>query len=158
MLFISALALADQICEKYGIPRVSEMKLDKRLVKKQIKVADETKNWISNLKSSATQNVGLERNRLATNFYRLPKRGSQALLAYNAGALKLKTAWGDYHKVKDCLAPLCDGKDDLDHIKRCPHYSTRWEEDFNQDSRKLSKYLISIDKERRTMYKGECLF
>ena len=40
--------------QKYGIPKVSEMKLGKGLVKKQIKVVDETKNWISNLKSSAT--------------------------------------------------------------------------------------------------------
>ncbi len=37
-------------------------------------------------------------------------------------------------------------------------HTTKWAEDYNDDSRKLSKYLISIDKERRTMYKGECLF
>ena len=154
----SVLTIADEICRKYGIPKVSEMKIDKGLVKRQIKVADETGNWINNLRSSATQNVGLERKRLATNFYKLTKRGSQALVAYNAGALKLKTAWGDYHKNQDCLAPLCDGRDDLDHIKKCPQYSAVWKEEYNKDSKLLSKYLVEVDKERRRRFKGECLF
>ena len=132
--------------------------LAKHIVKRQIKVRDETRNWISNIRSSVTQNVGLERVRISTNFYKLSKRESQSLLAFNAGALKLKTAWGNYHKVQDCLAPLCDGRDDLEHIKRCPHYTTKWDESCEKDSKLLAKYLVALDRERRRRYKGECLF
>ena len=119
---------------------------------------DEIENWISNVRSSVTQNVGLERTRISTNFYKLPKRSSQALMAFNAGAFKLKTAWGDYHQAQGCLAPLCDGKDELEHIKLCPFYEAKWDEEFNRDSRKLATYFVAVDKERRRKWKGECLF
>ena len=154
----SILSDADKICSKYRIPSVSENQLDRKMVKKLVKVKDETENWISNIRSSATQNVGLERTRTSTNFYRLSKRCSQALLAFNAGAFKLKTAWGDYHQVQACLAPLCDGRDELEHIKKCSFYDTKWEEEFNRDSRQLATYFVAIDKERRKKWKGECLF
>ena len=154
----SLLSDADKICERYRLPKVSEDRLDKAMVKRLIRVKDETENWISNIRSSATQNVGLERTRISTNFYKLSKRCSQALLAYNAGAFKLKTAWGDYHRVQDCLAPMCDGQDELGHIKQCPHYNTKWEDSFEGDSRKLATYFVAIDKERRKRWKGECLF
>ena len=108
--------------------------------------------------SPATMNVGLERLRTSTTFYRLQKREYQALVAYNAGALKLKTAWGDYHEIQSCLVPLCDGKDELNHIKLCAFYATKWEEEFIKDSRMLAKYLVAVDKERRRRWRGECLF
>ena len=154
----SAVTYMDEVCTRYRIPKVSEGKLDKPLIKRQIKVADETRIWISNVKSSATQNVGTGRMRLSTNLYKLPKRSSQALLAYNAGALKLKTAWGEYHEIKDCLEPMCDGRDELGHIKICPYYATKWEDEYERDSKLLATYLVAIDKERRRKWKGECLF
>merc|ERR1711911_257586 len=80
----SALNEADEICARYCLPKVSEGMLAKHIVKRQIKVRDETRNWISNLRSLVTQNVGLERVRVSTNFYKLSKRESQSLLAFNA--------------------------------------------------------------------------
>ena len=154
----STLQEADLICAKYRLPKVSEGRLDKALVKRQIRLQDEIENWISNIRSPATQNVGLEMTRISTNFYRLPKRSSQALMAFNAGAFKLKTAWGDYHQAQGCLAPMCGGNDELEHIKQCPFYETKWEEDFNKDSKKLATYLVAVDRERRRKWKGECLF
>ena len=128
------------------------------MVKKQVKLKDEIDNWISNVASTATKKVGLERLRVSTNFYSLTKRESQALIAHNAGAFKLKTAWGKYHEVQACLAPLCGGRDDLDHIKHCPFYKAVWRDDFEEDCKQLAKYFVAVDVERRRKWKGECLF
>ena len=154
----STLWEADLLCAKYRIPKVSEGPVNKALVKRWIREQDETENWVSNVRSSVTQNVGLERVRISTNFYKLPKRSSQALVAYHAGAFKLKTAWGSYHKVQDCLAPMCGEKDELDHIKSCPFYDTKWKEEYEKDVKQLATYFVEVDKERRRKWKGECLF
>ena len=119
---------------------------------------DEIKIWVSNVKSSATRNVGLERMRVSTNFYKLSKREAQALIAFNASAFKMKTSWGDFHKIQSCLAPLCSGKDDLEHIKRCPFYTVKWADSYTEDSLLLARYLVGVDRERRRKWKGECLF
>ena len=154
----SMLAMVDETCRKYKIPEVSKVQLDKRMVKAQVKLMDEIDVWMSNIKSPVTKNVGMNRMRLSTNFYKLSKRESQALIAHNAGAFKLKTAWGNYFHFQGCLAPLCGGKDDMEHIKICLFYKTKWEEEFTQDSKMLARYLVSIDRERRSYWKGECLF
>ncbi len=119
---------------------------------------DEIETWISNVTSPATQNVGIERTRISTNFFRLSKRETQALLAFNAGAFKLKTAWGGYHDIQTCLAPMCDQPDEIEHIKRCPHYESRWKDSFKDDCLTLAKYFVALDRERRRRWKGECLF
>ena len=149
---------ADKICEKYKLPAVSEQQLVKKLVKKKIKMMDEIDNWVSNVTSTATRNVSFERLRPSTNFYSLTKRESQSLLAFNAGALMLKTAWGDFHERKNCLAPLCDGQDTLEHIKICHYYKTKWRDDLQVDCKALAKYLVAVDRERRQTWRGECLF
>lgn len=154
----STLKVEDDICKRYRILKVSENPVEKKLVKRWIKVADETKIWLSNLGSSAMKKMSRERMRVSTNFYKLSNCESQSLLAFNAGAFKLKTAWGDYHKIQTCLAPLCDGLDELEHIMKCPHYLTKWEEGFREDCKKLAQYFVAIDRERRRRYKGEFLF
>ena len=154
----SLIQFTDQICEKYKLPCVSENHLDKRLVKQRIKVSDEIETWISNVMSPATQNVGPERKRPSTNFFILSKRESQGILAYNAGAFKLRTSWGDYHQDQLCPAPLCGGPDTLEHIKTCPFYRSKWKEDYNKDIKQLAKYFVMIDRERRHAWRGECLF
>ena len=152
------LDFTDEICERYGIPAVSSTRLDKTLVKKRIKLCDEIENWVSNLTSPATENVSFERVRLSTNFHILSKRESQGLIAYHAGAFHLKTAWGEFHQIQNCLAPLCDGLDQLDHIKKCPFYRTKWDESYNADIKELARYFVLIDRERRRTWRGECLF
>ena len=154
----SLLSMADAICSKYNMPRVSEEELDKILVKRQAKIMGEIEIWIGNVMSPVTQNVGLERMRLATNFFKLSKRESQALIAFNAGALKMKTSWGDFHENKSCLARFCGGLDTLEHIKVCPHYEAKWVDSFKNDCLTLAKYLVAVDRERRRRWKGECLF
>ena len=148
----------DEVCRQYRIPRVSETPIDKVLIKRQVKLFDEIEIWTSNVRSSATRNIGLERTRQSTMFYNLSKREAQALIAYNAGAFKLKTSWGDFHKVQTCLAPLCDQRDELEHIKQCPFYKVQWADSFNEDSLLLARYLVGVDRERRMRWKGECLF
>ena len=154
----SLVAAIDEVCSKYSLPHVSAGPLLKSYVKRRVKLKDEIDIWVGNVMSPVTQNVGLERIRLSTNFYKLNKRQSQALLAFNAGAFKLKTAWGDFHEIQRCLAPLCGHDDELDHIKQCPFYETKWDETFNEDSKQLATYLVSLDRERRRRWKGECLF
>lgn len=154
----SLISLGDVICEQYKLPKVSEQELHKGLVKHRVKVKDEVDNWVSNITSSATNNVGLERTRISTTFFRLTKRQAQAIIAFNAGAFKLKTAWGDFHEVQACLAPLCDGEDELTHIQGCPHYTTRWEDRFKDDLKLLASYFVNLDRERRRRWRGECLF
>ena len=154
----SLVSNVDRICAKYGIPNVSMMQLDRFIIKRKIKLGDEIDIWIDNIKSPVTQNVGLERVRLSTNFFRLSKRESQALIAFHAGAFKLKTSWGRYHEVQDCLVPLCGGRDELEHIKRCQFYKAKWDDKFEEDCLSLSKYLVEVDRERRRRWKGECLF
>ena len=134
------------------------MELDKGIVKRQIRLLDEIEDWVSNILSSTTNNVGIKRVRLSTNFHKLSKRESQALIAYNSGAWHMKTSWGNYHVVQSFLAPLCDGRDELVHIQKCSFYTTRWSDEFSNDCKLLAKYLVNIDKERRKRYKGECLF
>ena len=154
----SMINAVDETCALYKIPAVSQMRLDKVLVKRQVKLMDEINIWVSNVKSPATRNVGLERVRASTNFYRLSKREAQALIAFNASAFKLKTAWGDFHKVQSCLAPLCDGLDGLEHIKECQFYKVKWTASCEKDSLLLARYLVGVDKERRRRWRGECLF
>ena len=154
----SLLGHMDKCCGKYDIPPVSSVELDKGLVKQRIKLLDEIEIWMENIRSPVTRNVGPQRLRLATNMFRLTKRESQALIAYNAGAFKLKTAWGNFFRVKKCLAPLCDGPDSLSHIKSCKFYKTVWDHKFDSDPRWLAKYLVNIDRERRRCWRGECLF
>ena len=134
------------------------MQLHKWTLKRYIKIHDETQNWISNITSSATQNVGLERVRVSTNLHKLTKRQSQGIIALNAGALKVKTAWGEYFQNRSCLVPLCGEPDSLEHIKHCPFYDTKWEGTFSEDISLLAKYLCDVDRERRRRWKGECLF
>ena len=149
---------ADNICEKYNLPVVSENHLDKKMVKQKIRIRDEIDIWSSNVMSPATQNVGPERLRPSTNFFVLSKRESQSLLAFNAGAFKLKTSWGDFHQNQNCPAPMCGGPDCLEHIKVCPFYRTKWKEDYSKDCKQLAKYFVAIDRERRHAWRGECLF
>ena len=155
---ISSLGLMDDICTKYNIPPVSTSALHKPLIKRRIKIVDQMDNWVSNLMSSATRNVGLNMIRTSTNFHRLSKRESQAIIAYNAGSLRLRTAWGDYYKEKNCLDPFCYGQDTLNHLKVCPFYETKWNDEFYSDIKLLAKWLGDIDRERRRRWKDEKLF
>ena len=82
---------------------------------------------------------------------------AQALIAFNASAFKLKTVWGDFHKVQTCLAPLCDRLDKQEHIKVCRFYKVKWEDMHNKDSLLLARYLAGVDRERRRRWRGECL-
>jgi len=113
---------------------------------------------ITSASASATENVGLERTRVSTNFFVLSKRESQSLLAYHAGAFMLKTAWGDFHKNQACLAPMCGGQDQLEHIKRCKFYRTKWKDAYEKDIKSLAKYFVAVDSERRSKWRGESLF
>ena len=74
---------------------------------------------------------------MSTNFHKLTKRESQSLIALNAEALKVKMAWGDFWEVKQCLAPMCGEPDEMDHIKVCQFYETKWEESFASDSKEV---------------------
>ena len=99
----SSLGLVDEICQRYQIPLVSENCLHNGLVKRRVKLMDGIETWVSKLLSPVTMNVGLSRLRISTNFPRMAKRESQAIIAYNAGNLRLKMAWEEYHKDKSCL-------------------------------------------------------
>ena len=57
--------------------------------------------------------MGVNRMRISTNFHRMTKRESQAILSYNAGNLRLRMAWGEYYQDKSCLVRFCDQKDNL---------------------------------------------
>ena len=74
----------DQVCIRHP---VSSNHLNKRLVKGRIKLTDEIETWLNYVKSSATENVGLERVR-------------------HAGAFMLKTAWGTSTRTRAVL-PSC---------------------------------------------------
>ena len=154
----SLISMTDKICDLYKIPRVSETQIHRPIIKRQVKLMDEIETWIGNITSSATQNVGVERTRVSTNFFKLTKRETQALIAHNAGAFKLKTAWGNYHDIQACLAPMCDQLDEIEHIKRCPHYESKWKDSFDDDCKTLAKYFVAVDRERRRRWRGEVLF
>ena len=154
----SSLGLVDDICRKYQIPLVSANQLHSGLVKQRVKLMDEIDTWIGNLLSPVTMNVGLSRIRISTNFHRMTKRESQAILAYNAGNLRLKTAWGEYYQDKSCLVRFCDQRDNLSHLKRCSFYTTTWRDKYYEDIKLLARWLVAIDKERRRRFKGEKLF
>ena len=154
----SMISLMDGVCAKRKVPEVSKMQLDRGLVKRRVKVSDKIEIWVENVMSTSAQNVGTSRMRLSTNFFKLTKRESQALLAWNASAFKLKTSWGEYHEVQDCLAPLCNGRDELEHIKRCPFYKAEWADSFTEDIKQMARYFVALDRERRRKWRGECLF
>ena len=154
----STLAMVDKTCLKYGIPKVSTMRLDPKLVKRTIKVWDETEIWVKNLLSPITNNVSMERLRIALKWQKLYKREAQAIIAYNAGALRTKMAWKDYYKEKKCLAPLCGDVDSLSHIKTCRFYRSRWKDSMLDDVKELAAWLVKIDEERRFTFKWEKFF
>ena len=154
----SSLGLIDNICRKYRMPLVSNSYLHGGLVKQRVKLMDEIDTWISNLLSPVTMNVGLNRTRISTNFHRMTKRESQAIIAYNAGNLRLKTAWGEYYKDQSCLVRFCGQRDNLSHLKRCSFYTTTWRDKYYEDIKLLARWLVAVDKERRRRFKGEKLF
>ena len=154
----SMVTAINERCRHYGMPDVSDHELDKKLVKQQTRLKDETMIWLSNVASPVTKDVTAERLRQAARFLKLSKREAQALIALNAGSLKLLTAWGDYHEEQRCLAPMCDGDDELEHIKKCPFYDTKWENKFEGDVMMTSRYIVDIDLERRRRWKSKPLF
>ena len=153
----SILGLVDRLCSEYLIPPVSRNNLNKKLVKRWVKEKDETERWISNLMSPVTENVGIERTRISSNFHRLSKRESQAIISFNAGNLRLKSAWKEFKGKDGCLVPFCDGRDTLDHLKVCRFYDTKWKESYKDDIKEFAKWLTRIDTERRRRWKGQSL-
>ena len=84
-------------------------------------------------------------------FFSWPKIKAQAILAWRTGSLRLKTQWKLYNVKRgvgvDCVMPLCDGPDTLDHIKSCMWYETKWSDKWSTES-DIANFLVKINRER----------
>ena len=154
----SCLAMVDETCWAYKVPEVSQAPLDSKLVKRAVRIRDKLGTWLSNLKSPVRKNVGLDMMRISSRLFKLNKKEAQAMIAYNAGSLKFRTAWGSYYEDRSCRAPMCDQDDEFDHIQKCPFYESKWQERFVSDIKLLTRWLVSINRERIKKWKCDPLF
>ena len=151
----SMLANVDRLCDMYSIPRVSEFPVDKSQVKSTIKMAAMTELWRECFESSIIPSRPYIR---ITNFshFSWPRSKSRAILLWRTGGLKFKTQWKLYNVKRGigigCLMPVCPGLDNLDHVKNCPFYETKWDNRWKDDE-ELAIYLVKINRERTRRFK-----
>merc|ERR1712098_266674 len=93
-----------------------------------------------------------------TNFshFSWPRSKSRAILLWRTGGLKFKTRWKLYNVKRGigigCLMPVCPGLDNLDHVKNCPFYETKWDNRWKDDE-ELATYLVKLNRERTRRFK-----
>ena len=82
---------------------------------------------------------------------------AKAFLALRTGSLKFKTRWRIYNCKRgigtDCVHPLCDNEDSLEHMKVCPFYFTKWKDEFDMTEEAMAEYILKINRERLHRYR-----
>ena len=85
------------------------------------------------------------------SYHTWDKNSARAILFWRTGALKFRTTWRIYNQKKGigigCVMPMCPGTDDLNHVKVCKFYDTKWDDKF-QLEKDLASYLVKISRER----------
>ena len=86
----SSLAIVDKLAQDYGFEKVSTVRIDKKVLNRQIRLANNQENWFDCYQSSSIP---------VRHFFRIydkshfawEKLKAKAILAYRCGALKFKT-------------------------------------------------------------------
>ena len=146
------LAHADRIAVEYGLDKVSEVQANKKLVKRVIKQTNDLELWTDCFASNTViSRPDIKVSNGDKAYFSWPKTKSRSLLFWRIGALRLKTQWKIYNTKRrlgtDCVMPLCNGVDNIEHIKKCPWYDTKWSDKVVTDS-DFANYLVKINRER----------
>ena len=148
----SIVAHADRLAVEYGLDKVSEVQANKKLVKRVIKQTNDLELWTDCFASNAViSRPDIKVSNGDKAYFSWPKTKSRSLLFWRIGALRLKTQWKIYNTKRglgtDCVMPLCNGVDNIEHIKKCTWYDTKWSDKVVTDS-DFANYLVKINRER----------
>ena len=152
----SSLAIVDKLAQDYGFEKVSTVRIDKKVLNRQIRLANNQENWFDCYQSSSIP---------VRHFFRIydkshfawEKLKAKAILAYRCGTLKFKTCWRLYNlkrgKGIDCPNILCGKEDSILHAQKCLFYNTRWDDKFNDSEQEFAEYLLRLNRERISRYR-----
>ena len=139
-----------RLCRTYGLPDVSEIPLEKEVIKEAIKTKARRELWLETLK---VRKVPLIIDELKSNklYWHYPKREAMLVFNYKVGQLEfknyrrqeMKRKFGDINCVKGCEEP-----DDLEHVKSCGRYRTKWTEKTDSHPKYLVEFLKDLESER----------
>ena len=156
----SLVGQADALCERYGLPKVSQVKLDKSLVKDTIKLESEKSGWVDNFNSRLVINrVSLRGHKFYHSFTRLSAR---AVLFWRVGSLRFRASWMNANEKTAqgvrCVSRLCNENDSLEHALRCKFMRTNVKMKMKakdvDDDEKMADYLIELNRERRNRFRS----
>ena len=147
----SSLLAADRLAESYGLRKVSEMAIDKRVLKRVVRDHHDAEVWTDCFMSpiiSVRPYFGL----ITKVHMKWDKMKSKAMIAVRTGSLKFSNSWKIYNckhglRVR-CINRMCNGIDELSHAKVCKFYFTKWEEKFADSDDEMANYIIALNRER----------
>ena len=152
----SSLALVDKIAQSYGFEKISKIRIDKKVLKRYIRSANDQELWFDCYQSSVIPIRPYFRVRNKSHF-KWEKLKSKALLAYRCGALKFKTQWRLYNLKRgrgiNCVNIICGENDSLSHAKSCSFYFTKWKKEYEDSEEEIASYLLKLNSERIKRYR-----
>ena len=147
----SPLAIADKLAVGYGFKKISEHPINKRVLKRAVKMANDAEVWRDCFMSTIIPTRPYFRVRDKSHFS-WEKSKVKVLLAYKTGSLKFKTAWRIYNTKRGigthCLFNLCPNLDNLYHVQQCLFYEVKWKREYLDSEEQLAEYLLQLNRER----------
>ena len=147
----SSLAAADRLAVGYGLRKVSEMAIDKRVLKRVIRNHHDAEIWNECFMSpiiSVRPYLGL----ITKAHMKWDKMKAKAMIAIRTGSLRFENSWRIYNCKRGigvrCINRMCNGIDELSHAKVCKFYFTKWNEKFAESDSDMADYIISLNRER----------
>ena len=152
----SSLAAADDLALSYGLKKISESAVDKKILKKVIRNKHDMEVWHDCFSSpiiSVRPYLGL----ITKAHFNWDKLKSKAMIAVRTGSLKFKNAWRLYNVKRGvgvrCVNRMCDGIDELKHAQVCKFYNTKWDDKFLDSESDMAEYILQLNRERLTRYR-----
>ena len=127
-----------RLCSKYQLRDLCLTELDPAVITRNCRQESYRRQWREHLTLKSVPMM-LTADKVRFTFYEYPENLSRALIMKELGLLVLKTM--QPHKFlernmsspkdRSCIwAPLCvDSLDDLQHLRCCPYYTTKYKED-----------------------------
>ena len=89
-------------------------------------------------------------------YHSWPKSKTKVVLFYKTGSLRFRSVWRANNTKNgtgtSCAAPMYPEEDNMEHMKVCPFYFTKWNDKRCMDS-ELGDFLVNINRERRSRFR-----
>ena len=151
---------ADGICRFYNLPDVSTCPIRPEAITRACQEAARKRIWLEVLKKRKIPMIP-NTQKVRHEHYEFDPMRSKLITSLNCGALvmkKINPQCIPRKMMKDdldrsCLWPGCEGLDDLDHVKVCQHYSTRYVDNkMNSNVENTANFLFDLDLERQKQF------